>query len=1146
MGGMSRGFGIWAFIAIVFGGWILKSGITWLVTPVPNGCIMTYMYPTYIPISAPPNITANRYGLFKYHEGWKKIDNELHLLKLSGVPVLFIPGNGGSYKQVRSIAAESDRAYNGGPLEESFFQQAGFTTQEAGSNIGETLGGLRKDLLYTAQEQYANKLDWFTVDLEEEHSAMDGRILEEHTEFVVHAINRILDRYKESLEARSQQTQEVGDFLPKNVILVGHSMGGFIARAAVVHPLLRKDAVETIVTLSSPHLLAPLPLQPSLGHFYTQVNDAWRKGYETPRTRTGILKRNTEPPLNKVVVVSIFGGTQDYQVRSRFASLDGIIPPTHGLTIGAPGMLNVWLSMEHQSILWCNQLVVQVSHTLLQLVDKKTGQPFESSQMRLAVFVTKLRSALPQVFGWLPSTSLQGATRALPEKIKETEYGSKTEEEMRKSALDDIEVLKQESTVDLTDEGDESSHLYGCPTSTHWIGESKEKDLYIDSPTMTVLAMDGKRRWLDIKRMVSNGKSWFTLVTNLAPCTGVTVHLWPGKGGQGAKAVTQRVTEVTMKMVQLPAGPAKEQIEPGGQSEQPPPSGVLHLSPHDLQGYRFLTISVAPRPSISGRPPPAASMAVGQFYNSKDGKNVFSPWWFVSSTLKKKGLLLRENHPLVADITMAVSLGTLPMVLEINASSCGSTDSVLAKQKPSGPELDRLCKLRCFPPVALVWDPSGLEVFPNLYHNIVTVDSSPAMWGSKSSSESTTVLLLVDPHCEYHVSMKVSLHAAASRFLLMHLLQVAAVLVAVLYFAMMRQARAWELDAPVPSVFACIETNLMVPFPYVTLSLGPLAVYVMLTVFGTHVVPPLLSFVLVSSACYIFANAAVAILALISMAVFFSAAFLQVFLKLRWLSWEKRWRLRGLRWVFNCMPGISTLQVVRTVQSKPTLTVAIVATVLVFFVHPALGLIVLLLAHAWNSHSALYSYALSRQQSSMSRAKRGNSVGNGIDVWRDPLLEGNDRSELAGISYAESQLEVFHQRQGLLLLHLVATIMFIPSLVAWIQRPGMDRTLPGFWDSSLSFGLILHGLYTRNQDANIALFSKLRLPGSLLEYSGLSFIYGIAGLYCYISGLALAPYRTFHAMAMIGYLSTVFRLWSKRIRGKEELGMRRRYYHRHD
>jgi glycosylphosphatidylinositol deacylase len=39
--------------------------------------------------------------LYLYHEGWKQIDQEQELLQLSGVPVLFIPGNGGSYKQVR-------------------------------------------------------------------------------------------------------------------------------------------------------------------------------------------------------------------------------------------------------------------------------------------------------------------------------------------------------------------------------------------------------------------------------------------------------------------------------------------------------------------------------------------------------------------------------------------------------------------------------------------------------------------------------------------------------------------------------------------------------------------------------------------------------------------------------------------------------------------------------------------------------------------------------------------------------------------------------------------------------------------------------------------------------------------------------------
>lgn len=72
-----------------------------LLRPISNGCVMTYMYPMYIPISSPKGTSTVKYGLYLYHEGWKKIDFEDHLKKLSGVPVLFIPGNGGSFKQAR-------------------------------------------------------------------------------------------------------------------------------------------------------------------------------------------------------------------------------------------------------------------------------------------------------------------------------------------------------------------------------------------------------------------------------------------------------------------------------------------------------------------------------------------------------------------------------------------------------------------------------------------------------------------------------------------------------------------------------------------------------------------------------------------------------------------------------------------------------------------------------------------------------------------------------------------------------------------------------------------------------------------------------------------------------------------------------------
>lgn len=81
--------------------WLMTAALFKLLKPVPNGCVMTYMYPTYIPIATPANVSSDKYGLFLYHEGWKKIDFAEHLKKLNGVPVLFIPGNGGSYKQAK-------------------------------------------------------------------------------------------------------------------------------------------------------------------------------------------------------------------------------------------------------------------------------------------------------------------------------------------------------------------------------------------------------------------------------------------------------------------------------------------------------------------------------------------------------------------------------------------------------------------------------------------------------------------------------------------------------------------------------------------------------------------------------------------------------------------------------------------------------------------------------------------------------------------------------------------------------------------------------------------------------------------------------------------------------------------------------------
>ncbi|XP_073835018.1 GPI inositol-deacylase isoform X2 [Musca autumnalis] len=70
-----------------------------------NACRMTYMFgvPQFSKVSFEDNEKFPHYGLFYYYEG--RILKDVNSMKLRGAPVIFIPGNAGSYKQVRSLAS---------------------------------------------------------------------------------------------------------------------------------------------------------------------------------------------------------------------------------------------------------------------------------------------------------------------------------------------------------------------------------------------------------------------------------------------------------------------------------------------------------------------------------------------------------------------------------------------------------------------------------------------------------------------------------------------------------------------------------------------------------------------------------------------------------------------------------------------------------------------------------------------------------------------------------------------------------------------------------------------------------------------------------------------------------------------------------
>ncbi len=244
------------------------------------------------------------------------------------MPVLFIPGNAGSYKQVRPIAAEAAH----------FFHDVVQHDEDA------VRGGVRS-------------LDFFTVDFNEDITAFHGQTLLDQAEFLNEAIRYILSLY---LDPRmSARDPDLPD--PTSVIILGHSMGGIVARTMLVMPNYQANSINTIVTMSAPHARPPVTFDGQIVQIYNDINDYWRSAYSQQWANNNRLWH--------VTLVSIAGGGLDTVVPSDYASLESIVPDTHGFTVFTSTIPTVWTSMDHQAILWCDQFRKVVSRLLYDVVD---------------------------------------------------------------------------------------------------------------------------------------------------------------------------------------------------------------------------------------------------------------------------------------------------------------------------------------------------------------------------------------------------------------------------------------------------------------------------------------------------------------------------------------------------------------------------------------------------------------------------------------------------------------------------------------------------------------------------------------------------------------------------------------------------------
>lgn len=163
---------------------------------------------------------------------------------------------------------------------------------------------------------------------------------------------------------------------PRSVLVLAHSMGGVVLRAALMMGNHKPGSVRTALTFNSPHQSHPYVAERTAADFYATVNTAWARASAALRSAPDDVPAagaQTGLPLavQDLVMVSFGGGARDTTVRSDLASLQGLLPPSQALTVFTTGAPGVWLQADHQCILWCGQLVASVTRALLRVASEE-------------------------------------------------------------------------------------------------------------------------------------------------------------------------------------------------------------------------------------------------------------------------------------------------------------------------------------------------------------------------------------------------------------------------------------------------------------------------------------------------------------------------------------------------------------------------------------------------------------------------------------------------------------------------------------------------------------------------------------------------------------------------------------------------------
>ena len=265
---------------------------------------MTYMRPGYSKIDLSESGVGffekgkgRKYDLIRYEEmddisenGGKNKNAFMEGTKT--VLALFIPGNGGDYAQVRSLAHSTH----------ALGKYYSSSSSSSSSSSEET-------------KRLTTKIEWYAMDFKEELSAFDADAMERQVESTRWVLEEYFGRKIFESDEDDDDDDGGGQYL-KNVIVVGHSMGGLVAKYAAEQVIVNKSKLNGrriehvhVTTLATPHAYHPGAF--ALSSF---ANHARRK-------RTSKKMTTSEGKKELMSVMSVSGGMRDWQVSGVDASL---------------------------------------------------------------------------------------------------------------------------------------------------------------------------------------------------------------------------------------------------------------------------------------------------------------------------------------------------------------------------------------------------------------------------------------------------------------------------------------------------------------------------------------------------------------------------------------------------------------------------------------------------------------------------------------------------------------------------------------------------------------------------------------------------------------------------------------------------------